>query len=158
MTKERSTNIVTFMIPGVLVVGPGHIRHIVKMHHLKKIFLLHSQTKIRQTKYKVMMTQEESTKIVNFMTFRAWGSCAYAWPYLSYSENDLFKKKPERIAMCKFHDPWSRGSCAWAWSYISSPLLVYTGINQAHVYNNDVKGKVYQNFQFHDPWGWVVAI
>ena len=35
MTKEGSTQIVNFMTPraGVLVLGCGHISHIVKMHY-----------------------------------------------------------------------------------------------------------------------------
>ena len=46
MTKEGSTAIVTFMTPGagVLVLGCGHISHIVKMHYFfKKSFSLLSQ-------------------------------------------------------------------------------------------------------------------
>ena len=39
------------------------------MYFLKNL-LLYSQALIRQTKYVVMMTKEESTKIVNFMTPR----------------------------------------------------------------------------------------
>ena len=40
MTKEGSTKIVNFMTPGagVLVLGRGHIIHIVKMHNFFKIF------------------------------------------------------------------------------------------------------------------------
>ena len=58
MTKEVSTKIVKFMIPGagVLVLGCGHIGHIVKMHYFLKNLLLNSQALIRQTKYVVMMT------------------------------------------------------------------------------------------------------
>ena len=69
MNKEGSTKIVNFMTPGsgVLVLGCGHISHIVKMHYFFKN-LLNSQALIRQTKYEVMMTDEGSTKIVNFMT------------------------------------------------------------------------------------------
>ena len=45
MTKEGSTKIVTFMTPGagVLVLGCGHIIHIVKMHYFFKNLLLYSQ-------------------------------------------------------------------------------------------------------------------
>ena len=48
MTKEGSTKIVTFMTPGegVLVLGHGHISHIVKMHFSYKN-LLYSQAQIR---------------------------------------------------------------------------------------------------------------
>ena len=70
MTKEGSTKIVNFMTPraGVLMLGCGHISHIVKMHYFfKKSFSLFSQALIRQTKYVVMMTKEGSTKIVNFV-------------------------------------------------------------------------------------------
>ena len=49
--------------------------------------LLYSQAWIRQRKYIVKMTKEESKKIVNFMTPRDKGS------YKSYSENTLFLKK-----------------------------------------------------------------
>ena len=61
MNKKGSTKIVNFMTPraGVLVLGCGHISHLVKMH---------SSSYIRQTKYKVMMTKEVSTQIVNSMT------------------------------------------------------------------------------------------
>ena len=70
MTKEGSTKIVNFMTPGagVLVLGCGHISHIVKMHYFFKNLLLNSQAQIRQTKQVVMMTKEGSNKIVNFMT------------------------------------------------------------------------------------------
>ena len=72
MTKKRSTKIVNFMTHGaeVLVLGRGHISHIVKMQYSFKNLLLYSQALIRQTKYVVMMTKEGSTKIVNFMTPR----------------------------------------------------------------------------------------
>ena len=45
MTKEGSTKIVNFMTPGtgVLVLGRGHISHIVKMHYFFKNLLLYSQ-------------------------------------------------------------------------------------------------------------------
>ena len=58
------------MTPGaeVLVLGRGHICHIMKMHYFFKNLLLYSQAYIRQTKYIVMMRKEGSTKIVNFMT------------------------------------------------------------------------------------------
>ena len=47
----------------------------------------------RQTnysKYIGMMTEEGSTKIVNFMTPGVRGSCARARPYKTYGENVLF--------------------------------------------------------------------
>ena len=45
MTKEGSTKIVNFMTPGagVVVLGRGHISHIVKMHYSFKNLLLYSQ-------------------------------------------------------------------------------------------------------------------
>ena len=45
MTKEGSTKILNFMTPGagVLVLGRGHISHIVKMHYFFKNLLLYSQ-------------------------------------------------------------------------------------------------------------------
>ena len=45
MAKEGSTKIVNFMTPGagVLVLGRGHISHIVKMHYFFKNLLLHFQ-------------------------------------------------------------------------------------------------------------------
>ena len=73
MNKEESTEIVNFMIPesGVLVIGRGHISHIVKMHYFFKNFLLYSKAWIRKTQYIVMITKEAYTKFVNFMTPRA---------------------------------------------------------------------------------------
>ena len=70
LTKEESTKIVSFITPGsgVLVIGHGHISHIVKMHYSFKNLLLYSQALVRQSKYIVMLTKEESTKIVSFMT------------------------------------------------------------------------------------------
>ena len=45
MNKEGSSKIVTFMTPRaeVLVLGCGHISHIVKMHYSYKNLLLYSQ-------------------------------------------------------------------------------------------------------------------
>ena len=72
MTKEGSTKIINFMTPGagVLVLGHGHVSHIVKMHYFFKNLLLYSQAYIRQTKC-IVMTKEGSTKMVTFMTPRA---------------------------------------------------------------------------------------
>ena len=67
MTKEGSTKIVNFMTLGVGVLGFGHISHILKMYYFLKN-LLYFQALIRQTKYIVMMTNEGSTKIGNFLT------------------------------------------------------------------------------------------
>ena len=62
MSKEGSTKIVNFMTPGarVLVLGCGHISHIVKMNYSFKNLLLHSPAWMRQSKYIVMMTKEGS--------------------------------------------------------------------------------------------------
>ena len=70
MNKEGSTKIVTFMTPRaeVLVLGCGHISHIVKMHYFFKSLLIYSHAYIRKTKFIVLMTKEGSTKIVNYMT------------------------------------------------------------------------------------------
>ena len=70
MTKEGSIKIVNFMTPGagVLALGCGYISHIVKMHYFFKDFLLYSQAQTRQIMYIVLVTNEGSTKIVNFMT------------------------------------------------------------------------------------------
>ena len=45
MTKEGSTKIVNFMTPGagVLVLGCGHIRHLVKIHYFFKNIPLYNQ-------------------------------------------------------------------------------------------------------------------
>ena len=68
MTKEGYTKIVNFMTPGagVLVLGRGHMSHIVKMHYFFKIFF----STPRHRSDKLSMTNEGSTKIVNFMTPR----------------------------------------------------------------------------------------
>ena len=47
--------------------GCGQLCHMVKMHFFKNR-LLYSQSYIRQTYYKVIMTKEGSTKIINSMT------------------------------------------------------------------------------------------
>ena len=64
MTKEGSTKIINFMIPGVgvVVLGGAHILgHLVKMYYLFKNFL----SRINQTN---LVTKEWSTKTLNFMT------------------------------------------------------------------------------------------
>ena len=69
MTKEGSTKIINFMTPGagVLVLGRGHISHIVKMRYFFKNLLLYSGAWFRQNKYIVIMNKEASTKTVNLM-------------------------------------------------------------------------------------------
>ena len=63
MTKEGSTKSVNFMTSwaGVLVLGPCHISYIVKRHYFFKKYSSLVLGKIRQSKYIVMMTNEEST-------------------------------------------------------------------------------------------------
>ena len=70
LTKEGSTKIVSFMSPGsgVLVMGHGHISHIVTMHYSLKNLYLYSQAMFRKTKYIIMLTKEGSIKIVSFMS------------------------------------------------------------------------------------------
>ena len=72
MNEGGSTKIIIFMRfgAGFLLLGRGHTCHIVKMHYTFKNSLLYSKAEIRQTMFIVMMTKEESSKIVNFMT--AW--------------------------------------------------------------------------------------
>ena len=91
MNKEGSTKIVHFMTPeaGVLVLGCGHISHIVKMHYFFENLLFNSQALIRQTKYVVTMTKEGSTKIVNFMTPGV-GVLVLRRGHISQSKNPLF--------------------------------------------------------------------
>ena len=66
MSKEGFTKIEYFMTPGtgVLVVGRGHISHVVKCINSLRIFL-YSQAKIRQTKYITILTQGDSNEIIN---------------------------------------------------------------------------------------------
>ena len=59
------------------------------MHYSFKNILLNSQTLIRQTKHLVMMTEEASTKIVNFMTLGS-GILVVGCGHMSYFENALF--------------------------------------------------------------------
>ena len=70
MDKEGSTNIVNLVTlrVRVVVLGRGHFSHIVKMLNSYGNPLL--LTQVRQTKYIVMITKGESSKIVNFMTLR----------------------------------------------------------------------------------------
>ena len=58
-------------VAGVLLLGCGHISHLVKMHYFfKSSFSLLSKALIRQTKYIVMMTKEGSARVANFTTPR----------------------------------------------------------------------------------------
>ena len=70
MYHEGSTKFVNFMTTraGILVLGCGHIKDIVKIHYFYKNLLMYSQTQIRQTEGIEKMFKERSTKIVNFMT------------------------------------------------------------------------------------------
>ena len=87
MTKVGSTKIVNFMTPGagVLVLGRGHISHIVKMHYFFKL------PGIDQTN-QVYSNDDQGRVYQNCKFHDPWGrgSCAGAWPYKSYSENALF--------------------------------------------------------------------
>ena len=69
MTREGSTKIINLMTPraGVPVLGHVHIGHIVKMHYFSED-LLYSWPLYRQTEYKVLISMEVCTKILNFMT------------------------------------------------------------------------------------------
>ena len=79
MTKEGFTKIVNFMTPGAGAGFPllrfGHLSDIMKIHYFFKNLLLYSQTHIRQTEGLIMMSEEGSTKIVNFMIPRAGFLC-----------------------------------------------------------------------------------
>ena len=90
MTKEGSTKIVNFMTPraGVLVLGRGHISHIVKMHNffLKSSSLLPG---IDQRNY--VCSNNDQGRVYQICKLpdsqgRA-GSCARVWPYKPHSEN-----------------------------------------------------------------------
>ena len=52
---------------GVHVLERGHGSHIVKRHYFFKNYLLFSGARFRQSKCIVLMTKEESSKIVNFV-------------------------------------------------------------------------------------------
>ena len=86
ITKERSTKNINFMSPGagVLVLGCGHLSHIVKMHYFFKNLLLYSQAYIYSIDKQGSVYQN-----CNFHDPRGRGSCARVWPYKSYSENAL---------------------------------------------------------------------
>ena len=106
-----------------------------------------------------MMTKEVCTKIVNFMTPRT-GFFAGAWPYKSYSKNELFllmsssqlpdidqtnylcsNDNQSRVSQnCKFRDPRGRGSWARVWPYVlyyENALflnnLLFTGIDKTNL-------------------------
>ena len=70
MNMEGFTKFENFMTTGleVLVLGRGHISYIVKMHYflIKVVFFTRRQDKLSM--YIVIVTKENSTKIVNFMT------------------------------------------------------------------------------------------
>ena len=115
MTKEGITKIVNFITlgAGVLVLGLGHVSHKVKMNYVFKSLLLYTQALTRQTKYTVMMTKEESTKTVNFITPGAevlvlWHGHIVKLQYFFSSSclcwiTDQTKGRVDKI--CKFHDP-----------------------------------------------------
>ena len=73
MTKEGSTKIVNLITrwAGVLVLGRGHISHILKMHYFFKN-LLFTQVKIRQSNQLCSNDEQGMVyQIINFMTPRA---------------------------------------------------------------------------------------
>ena len=69
MIMEGSNNVLNSMTPraGVLVLGRGRISHIVKMHHFYK-YIYFSIHRHGQSMFRVMMTNEGSTKNIKFMT------------------------------------------------------------------------------------------
>ena len=73
MMTDEGSKIVNFMTPGewVLVLRCDHISYIVKIYHFYENLLLYSQAQIRQAEVIVMMSEEGSTKIVNYVTPRA---------------------------------------------------------------------------------------
>ena len=73
MTNEGYTNIVNFMTPeaGIFVLGRSHMSCNEKALFL--FFHLYTQAEIRQTRSMVMMTKEESTRTMNFITPGVWG-------------------------------------------------------------------------------------
>ena len=73
MTKEESTKSVNLITPGVgdLVLGRGHISHTVKMHCFFENLFQHSQARIRQTWYIIIMYQN-----CQLYDPRGRGSCA----------------------------------------------------------------------------------
>ena len=54
---------------GIPVLGHDHIGHI--MHYFFEDLLLYSWVSCRQTEYRVMISMDASTNVVNFMTPRA---------------------------------------------------------------------------------------
>ena len=85
LTKDECTEIVNFMTPGagVLVLGHGNT---VKCNILSPL-LVSTGAWIRQTEFKLMITEEGSTKIVNFMPVLMLGHgfinhCEYASSFI----------------------------------------------------------------------------
>ena len=79
-----------------------------------------------------MMTKEGSTKFINCMTARGWGSSASAW---SYGENAIYSNDDQGTVYQNFeyHDPRGRVSWAKEWPYksyrenaLSSTLSIYS--------------------------------
>ena len=99
MTKEGSTKIVNFMTPGagVLVLGCGHISHIVKLHYFFKNLLVYFPG-IDQTNK--VCSNDDQGRVYQSYKFHdpgGRGSCAMVWPYKSYSENVLFLEKSSSL-------------------------------------------------------------
>ena len=73
----------------------GHVCYIVKMHYLFKNFLLYSQAQNRQSNYRVIISNEGSTKFVNFMILEA-GVLVLGCGHISYivKINYFYEKLP----------------------------------------------------------------
>ena len=93
ITKEGSSNIINFMTPrsGVFVLGCGHTSHIVKCIISLKFLFSTPIYFIRQTKYRVIMTKERSTKIVNIMIYHCCVQKVNQFQY-QFLGIDFFKK------------------------------------------------------------------
>ena len=88
MTKEGSTKIVNFNTPmaEVLMLGRGHISHIVKMHYFFKN-LSSLLPFIDQTNYVYSIDdQGRVNQHCKFHDPRGWGSDVQTWPYKSLKD------------------------------------------------------------------------
>ena len=113
----------------VLVLGRGHLSHIVKSIIPVKSSIFSTP---RHRSNKLVFSNDDQGRVFQNCKFhdpQGRGFCARVWPYKSYSENALFLLK-------------------------SSSLL--PGIDQTnYVYSIiEDQGRVYLNCKFHDPWGW----
>ena len=60
---------------GVFLLGPGNISHILKTHYFFENLIFFNQAQIKKTESILMMTKEESTKIVNLISLGAGVMC-----------------------------------------------------------------------------------